>query len=152
MSTMVGFFINPSPKSLSDLKNDGLYMSYREYDLSSLQNKLDLSSGSIITNISLEITSPYSDSTFEITSDSGEVIFSKEINDPNITGTYSSNVFFEVNNDSDLIVTHVNNTTGSGILRIELYEVIKSYDFLQTSDGQNYYTADNQSIDSVNES
>lgn len=149
MAIVKGFFINPGPRSLSDLKNDGLYVNVREYDLSELTNITDIASGSIITNISLEITSPYTNSIFEVRTDSGEVIFSRDINDPNIVNTYSSNVFFELNNNADLVIVHTNKTTGAGKLRLELYEVSKTYEPIQTSDSQTYQSTDNQSIDAT---
>lgn len=147
MGITTGFFIGPNPRSVSDLMNGEMYINVREYDLAELTSIADITSGSIITNISLEIISPYTNSIFEITTDSGEVIFSRDINDPTIANTYSSNIFFEVNNDNDLVINHTNRSTGTGKLRIELYEVYKTYEAIQTSESETYKSSDNQSID-----
>ena len=80
-----GAFINPSPKSLSDLINDNNYMSIREYilDADSLKGNStiaisDLNAGSSIVRVSLNVKTPFvspnSVNTIEVVSDTNQVL------------------------------------------------------------------------------
>ena len=94
-----GAFINPSPKSLSDLINDNNYMSIREYilDATSLNGNStiaisDLNAGSSIVRVSLNVKTPFispnSVNTIEVVSDTNQILLSSAANDPAIANNY----------------------------------------------------------------
>lgn len=156
-----GFFINPSPTSLSDLTNDNNYMAIREYilDSSVLANTTtvainDISAGSTIVKVSLNVRLPFSNdaptNTFEVTTDSGHILMNSNCNDPKIVNNYSTDTFYVMNgNINELVVHHnlANATSGLAILRIELYENLPDYEELRTSDNKIYMTKDQISVD-----
>nr|DAJ90353.1 MAG TPA: hypothetical protein [Caudoviricetes sp.] len=156
-----GVFINPSPKSLSDLINDNNYMSIREYilDVTSLKGNSaiaisDLNAGSSIVRVSLNVKTPFVSSnsvnTIEVISDSNNILMDASWNDPAIASIYSSDCRYTVNgNNNEILVKHTLSgiTKGYAILRIELYENIPEYTELQTKSGQNYNTSDQKTVD-----
>ncbi len=156
-----GYFINPSPTSLSDLVNDHNYMVIRDYILDSSTLKgsnviaiSDLAAGSVITKIVIKIETPFKSSnttnTIEIASDSGSILMDASWNDPAIASDYSSDCFYVVNgNNNEVLVNHTLSsiTEGYAILHIEMYENTPEYETLQTQSGEDYNTADQKTVD-----
>ena len=102
-----GNFINSVPTSLSDLKNNG-FLLIREYVLNKetlSQNDSfvinDLNPGSTIVKISLDVKDPFTsdinNDAIEITTDSGSILFSKNINDMNVTSNYMTECYYTIN-------------------------------------------------------
>ena len=92
--TKYGAFISPNPTKMSDLQNDNNYIIIREYvlDAASLAGTTsikidDIEAGNVITNIGLNVTTPFvssnNDDTIEVITDSGTVLMNKAWNDPN---------------------------------------------------------------------
>ena len=140
-----GIFVNPTPKSLSDLQNDNNYMAIKEYVLNS-----DALSGSTIVKMSLHVRTPFVSTnisdTIEVSTDTDKVLLAQECNDPNRAGDYSSDCYYITSgNQNEILVHHTlsNMTAGVAILRIELYENIPEYEELTTSDNTVYTTKDN---------
>ena len=90
-----GYFINPSPTSLSDLVNDHNYMVIRDYilDTSTLQGSnaisiSDLTAGSVITKIAIKVETPFKSNnpvdTIEVVTDSNNILMDASWNDPAI--------------------------------------------------------------------
>ena len=89
-----GGFINPNPTKMSDFQNDYNYMIIKEYKLneSNLSKSPsitidDIKAGSTIVEISLKVNSAFTsnkNAAIEIVTDSGETLFSKNINDMNM--------------------------------------------------------------------
>ena len=140
-----GIFVNPTPKSLSDLQNDNNYMAIKEYPLtpevllkghSFVIN--DLKAGSIIINISLEVKTPFitkmNNDAIEVVTDSNNVLFSKNINDLNVTGKYMTDCYYITNgNINEIIVNHTLNPNPNKFVTV-------SYDgyFSYSTDGINW--------------
>ena len=115
-----GLFINPIPNSLSDLQNDYNYLITKEYKLneSNLSKSSsiiidDIKAGSTIVEISLKVNSAFTsnkntaNTAIEIVTDSGKTLFSKNINDMNVTGNYMTDCYYVTNgNENELIVNH----------------------------------------------
>ena len=113
-----GLFINPIPNSLSDLQNNYNYLITKEYKLneSNLSKSPsitidDIKAGSTIVEISLKVNSAFvseeNDNAIEIVTDSGETLFSKNINDMNVTGTYSSDCYYKTTgNENEININH----------------------------------------------
>ena len=112
-----GLFINPIPNSLSDLQNNYNYLITKEYKLneSNLSKSPsitidDIKAGSTIVEISLKVNSAFTsnkNAAIEIVTDSGETLFSKNINDMNVTGTYSSDCYYKTTgNENELSINH----------------------------------------------
>ena len=113
-----GYFVNPAPNALSDLQNDNNYLAIREYKLNkdtlsqgSTITIDDLKAGSTIVKIALKVdnafTSEENNDAIEIVTDSGETLFSKNSNDMNVTGTYSSDCYYMTNgNENELSINH----------------------------------------------
>ena len=159
--TKYGAFISPNPTKMSDLQNDNNYIIIREYELNSasltgnssigIQN---IDAGNVITNIGLKIITPFASNnasdTIEVATDSGEVLMDKSWNDPNLEGYYSAECLYEVNgNENEILIKHTLSamTSGSAILRIEMYGNNAAYDELLTSDNTVYTTKDNQTTE-----
>ena len=96
-----GAFISPNPTKMSDLENDNNYIIIREYilDAASLAGTTsikidDIEAGNVITNIGLNVTTPFvssnNDDTIEVITDSGTVLMNKAWNDPNVIGNYTT--------------------------------------------------------------
>ena len=112
-----GLFINPIPNSLSDLQNNYNYLITKEYKLneSNLSKSPsitidDIKAGSTIVEISLKVNSAFTsnkNAAIEIVTDSGETLFSKNINDMNVTGTYSSDCYYKTTgNENEININH----------------------------------------------
>ena len=112
-----GLFINPIPNSLSDLQNNYNYLITKEYKLneSNLSKSSsitidDIKAGSTIVEISLKVNSAFTsnkNAAIEIVTDSGETLFSKNINDMNVTGTYSSDCYYKTTgNENEININH----------------------------------------------
>ena len=112
-----GLFINPIPNSLSDLQNNYNYLITKEYKLneSNLSKSPsitidDIKAGSTIVEISLKVNSVFTsnkNAAIEIVTDSGETLFSKNINDMNVTGTYRSDCYYKTNgNENEININH----------------------------------------------
>ena len=112
-----GLFINPIPNSLSDLQNNYNYLITKEYKLneSNLSKSPsitidDIKAGSTIVEISLKVNSVFTsnkNAAIEIVTDSGETLFSKNINDMNVTGTYSSDCYYKTTgNENEININH----------------------------------------------
>ena len=156
-----GYFINPSPTSLSDLVNDHNYMVIRDYILDSSTLKgsnviaiSDLAAGSVIIKIAIKVETPFKSNkttnTIEVASDSGSILMDASWNDPAIASDYSSDCFYVVNgNNNEVLVNHTLSgiTAGYAILHLEMYENISEYEPLQTQSGQDYNTADQKTVD-----
>lgn len=162
MGKINGSFILPTPQRTSQLINDTRFSSIREYvlDSSTLSDSTqldisDLLSGSVIYRIDLIVLNAFSDDSgmqhdIEISCDNGGVLMSKEWNDPNTFGSYSTNCYATIRSTDDAI--HINHTlgdalTGSAILRLYVYNNIDTYTRLLTSDGLYYRTEDSVGID-----
>ena len=158
-----GAFINPSPKSLSDLINDNNYMSIREYilDATSLNGNSaiaisDLNAGSSIVRVSLNVKTPFvspnSVNTIEVVSDTNQILLSSAANDPAIANNYITECsYITSGNDNEVLVKHnlSGMTAGLAILRIELYENINDYEPIATSDSKDYNTMDQKTVDAT---
>ena len=156
-----GYFIKPSPTSLSGLVNDHNYMVIRDYilDTSTLQGSNaisinDLTAGSVITKIAIKVETPFKSNnpvdTIEVVTDSNNILMDASWNDPAIASNYSSDCFYVVNgNNNEVLVKHTLSgiTEGYAILHIEMYENIPEYTELQTKSGQNYNTSDQKTVD-----
>ena len=152
-----GAFISPNPTKMSDLENDNNYIIIREYvlDAASLVGTTsikidDIEAGNVITNIGLNVTTPFVSSnnndTIEVTTDSGTVLMDKTWNDPNVIGNYTTDCADEiVGNPDEIIINHTLSgmTAGYAILRIEMYGNNATYEELLTSDNTVYTTKDN---------
>ena len=152
-----GIFVNPTPKSLSDLQNDNNYMAIKEYvlnrDVLSGSTAIaisDLKDGSTIVKVSLHVRTPFvstnTSDTIEVSTDTGKVLLAQECNDPKRAGDYSSDCYYITNgNQNEILVHHTlsNMTAGIAILRINLYENIPEYEELTTADNTVYTTKDN---------
>ena len=112
-----GGFINPNPTKMSDFQNDYNYMIIKEYKLneSNLSKSPsitidDIKAGSTIVEISLKVNSAFTsnkNAAIEIVTDSGETLFSKNINDMNVTGTYSSDCYYKTTgNENEININH----------------------------------------------
>ena len=152
-----GAFINPSPKSLSDLINDNNYMSIREYilDTDSLKGN-SANAGSSIVRVSLNVKTPFvspnSVNIIEVVSDTNQVLLSSAANDPAIANNYISECsYITSGNDNEVLVKHnlSGMTAGLAILRIELYENINDYEPIATSDSKDYNTMDQNTVDAT---
>lgn len=140
-----GIFNGPVPSTLSELINDGMYLSAREYSLSELSSINDIGEGSIITKITLTITKE-SFSIFEVKTDSGVVLFSDAICDPSIAGVYTTECYYQVNNTDEIVFTWDPTSGGEGKVCIELYETVRKYVPMVTSANEEYNTTDNQTV------
>ena len=152
-----GIFVNPTPKSLSDLQNDNNYMAIKEYVLNSdvLSGSTaiainDLKAGSTIVKMSLHVRTPFVSTnisdTIEVSTDTDKVLLAQECNDPNRAGDYSSDCYYITSgNQNEILVHHTlsNMTAGVAILKIKIYENIPEYEELTTSDNTVYTTKDN---------
>lgn len=152
-----GAFISPNPTKMSDLENDNNYIIIREYvlDAASLAGTTsikidDIEAGNVITNIGLNVTTPFVSSnnndTIEVVTDSGIVLMDKTWNDPNAIGNYTTDCVYEiVGNPDEIIINHTLSgmTAGYAILRIEMYGNNATYEELLTSDNTVYTTKDN---------
>ena len=152
-----GAFISPNPTKMSDLENDNNYIIIREYvlDAASLAGTTsikidDIEAGNVITNIGLNVTTPFvssnNDDTIEVITDSGTVLMNKAWNDPNVIGNYITDCAYEiVGNPDEIIINHTLSgmTAGYAILRIEMYGNNATYEELLTSDNTVYTTKDN---------
>ena len=83
-----GIFVNPTPKSLSDLQNDNNYMAIKEYVLNSdaLSGSTaiaisDLKAGSTIVKMSLHVRTPFVSTnisdTSEVRTDTDKVLLAQ---------------------------------------------------------------------------
>ena len=152
-----GAFISPNPTKMSDLENDNNYIIIREYVLNadSLAGTTsikidDIEAGNVITNIGLNVTTPFVSSnnndTIEVVTDSGIVLMDKTWNDPNAIGNYTIDCVYEIFCNLDEIIfihTLSRMTAGYTILRIEMYGNNATYEELLTSDNSVYTTKDN---------
>ena len=152
-----GAFISPNPTKMSDLENDNNYIIIREYalDVASLAGTTsikidDIEAGNVITNIGLNVTTPFvssnNDDTIEVITDSGTVLMNKAWNDPNVIGNYITDCAYEiVGNPDEIIVNHTLSDiiAGYAILHIEMYGNNTTYEELLTSDNTVYTTKDN---------
>lgn len=152
-----GAFISPNPTKMSDLENDNNYIIIREYvlDAASLAGTTsikidDIEAGNVITNIGLNVTTPFvssnNDDTIEVITDSGTVLMNKAWNDPNVIGNYTTDCVYEIDgNPDEIIINHTLSgmTAGYAILRIEMYGNNATYEELLTSDNTVYTTKDN---------
>lgn len=140
-----GVFSGPVPSALSELINDGMYLSAREYSLDALSPINDIGEGSIITKIILTITTE-SFSIFEMKTTAGDVLFSKDICDPLNAGTYATECYYQVNNNDEITFTWDPTEGGKGKVYIELYETVRNYVPMVTSANEEYRTIDNQTV------
>ena len=159
--TKYGFFVNPSPTSLSDLVNDNNYMVIREYTLDPATLKTgsaiainDIKAGSTITKVSLNVKGAFKSSVsnpiISVVSDSGKILMNSDWNDPTIVNNYSTDCYYVTSgNTNELVVSHniTNPTSGLATLRIELYENLPEYTELQTQSGENYITTDSKTVE-----
>lgn len=155
-----GYFINPSPTSLSDLTNDNNYMVIREYvlDRASLVGAdsiaiSDINAGSTIVKTSLNVISPFiipkGEPLIELVTDSGTQLMNKYCNDLSTPNNYSTDSYYITNgNTNEIILKHTlsNMSSGTAILRLELYENLPNYEELLTSDNKLYTTKDNSVV------
>ena len=103
-----GHFIYPAPNALSELQNDNNYLAIREYplteDILSQDSSFvinDLKAGSTIIKMSVNVKTPFisklNSDTIEVVTDNGETLFSKNLNDMNVTGNYMTDCYYVTN-------------------------------------------------------